>query len=269
MPFNSAYPGPFPSESPELSPGNLLDSIRLMIWYFFSPASLETYQKNWGIAPVRQLAAFPVSLLIWLPLAMPVLALDLGLFYGWDNTTVLALNAAIPIGFFLTGFLGRRSVRTGFGWVHLLGLLMLVVVVLLVIYNEFDIMVIAILELGWAAGGVIVGIYLLPIILATAIAWSLGVDIAAMVLLATGGLAGYYLPGNAGLETIDTRLYLVIIAIGAAVLFGPALGLAKMLQRFTSVVLRFPVLGLTMITNCLLFWVLIFDGWYVVQEIFA
>jgi hypothetical protein len=97
----------------ELDAWNLLDQLRLLQWLFLSPARLVEYEARWGKESVRQVGAWLVSTLAWLPLIIPTLAYTLGtiqverssrlsLFFVWILLTV---------GFLATSWLNMRGSR--------------------------------------------------------------------------------------------------------------------------------------------------------------
>lgn len=98
-----------------LDPWNVLDQLRLLQWLFLTPQRLVDYRARRGDDSVRQVGAWLVSTLAWLPLVIPTLGYSLGtipvasssplnLFFVW---------ILFVIGWFATGWLNMRGSRLG------------------------------------------------------------------------------------------------------------------------------------------------------------
>ena len=98
-----------------LDPWNVFDQLRLLQWLFLTPERLVDYRARRDDESVRQVGAWLVSTLAWLPLAIPTLGYSLGtipvatssplnLFFVW---------ILFVVGWFATGWLNMRGSRLG------------------------------------------------------------------------------------------------------------------------------------------------------------
>jgi len=96
----------------ELSPKNLLDWSRLLVWNLWSPAYLKVHREKFGQESVKYVGIFLASTLIWLPLFLTVFALALALVplspKAWTTQSYfIAASGIVAIAWFLTGIFGH------------------------------------------------------------------------------------------------------------------------------------------------------------------
>lgn len=93
-----------------LSPWNPLDHVRLVWWLFRTPERVRIYKLQYGRRSLHRVGKWPVSLLIWLPILIPTLALGLGTLPrspdAWPPATYFWLSGALALICLLTGWLG-------------------------------------------------------------------------------------------------------------------------------------------------------------------
>ncbi len=94
--------------SHQLSPWNPLDHLRLLWWMLTAPQQLQAYRDIFGEQDERRVGRWLTSTLIWLPLAVPTLALALGLWPRASN--------ALPSTFYVSGLVGLGLAWMFTGW---------------------------------------------------------------------------------------------------------------------------------------------------------
>lgn len=100
-----------PIERQALDAWNLLDQLRLMQWLFLSPGRLVEYETRWGEESSRQVGAWLVCTLAWLPLVIPTLAYSLGTIQveGASRLSLFLVWILFMVGWFTTGLLNMRG----------------------------------------------------------------------------------------------------------------------------------------------------------------
>ncbi len=100
-----------PIERQALDAWNLLDQLRLMQWLFLSPGRLVDYETRWGEESVRQVGAWLVCTLAWLPLVISTLAYSLGTIQveGSSRLSLFFVWILFMVGWFATGWLNMRG----------------------------------------------------------------------------------------------------------------------------------------------------------------
>jgi hypothetical protein len=86
-----------------------LSVLRVLFWVFFAPARLKAASAQRGREPIRRIMGWPLGTMIWLPLVVPLLSIDLGIFRaGFASPEILRwLHIAVLIGWVSFGLLGR------------------------------------------------------------------------------------------------------------------------------------------------------------------
>lgn len=98
----------------QLLPRNPLDHARLLWWILVTPQQLKAYRETFGPQDERRVGKWLASTLIWLPLAIPALALGLDILpRGAD---------AFPAGFYLGCLLGLILAWALTGWLGNVGI---------------------------------------------------------------------------------------------------------------------------------------------------
>jgi|FLYN01.1.fsa_nt_gi hypothetical protein len=100
-----------PMDRQALDAWNLLDQLRLMQWLFLSPARVVEYEARRGEESVRQVGAWLVSTLAWLPLVIPTLAYSLGTIpvMGSARLSLFFVWILFIVALLATGWLNMRG----------------------------------------------------------------------------------------------------------------------------------------------------------------
>lgn len=100
-----------------LNPLNPLDHIRLLQWFFFSPAHLAAYRDEVGRPGVQVVGAWLASTLVWLPTVTLLTGIMLRTLPVTDREfPAIAIIAGIVLGWAITGLMGAREVDNSTGW---------------------------------------------------------------------------------------------------------------------------------------------------------
>ncbi len=91
-----------------LSPRDPLDHLRLLWWTLVMPQRLNAYRDRFGQGDEQRVGRWLTSTLIWLPLAIPTLALGLDI--------LPRAEGAFPTGFYLGCLFGLALAWTLTGW---------------------------------------------------------------------------------------------------------------------------------------------------------
>lgn len=252
----------------ELSPNRFTDCFKIMGWYFFAERSYQVLTSTQDRDLIRALAALPVSVMVWVPLSIPVLAAALGvitLYKNWlDN---LGLILAVPLGWLLTWILGRGRIagRPLSLW-SAIGYAMLVVIAGFIVFSEMRFVVISFRALGLQGGAILVGIFLLALAAAIGIGLHIGVSLPVIIPGIAGLIIGWLLLDSIGYISAYIIAFCVVVGVGAAVL--PAWVISRVLKRYDGTIARQSVLSLAILLNIALIWLLLFDGWmYLFQPV--
>jgi hypothetical protein len=93
-----------------LSSWNPWDYVRLLWWIFMDVPRVKAYKKQFGIQKLHRRGKWAASMLVWLPLIFPTLALGLGTLPAsrdaWPPETYLWLSAGLIVVWLLSGWLG-------------------------------------------------------------------------------------------------------------------------------------------------------------------
>jgi len=96
---------------------NPLDHLRLLGWVFFAPHRLAAYRRAHGEHATKGIGTLLASILLWLPLAVPILALGIGALPGGGKLVpVWIIAAGMLVGWALTNWLGTLEYPDITGW---------------------------------------------------------------------------------------------------------------------------------------------------------
>jgi len=94
----------------QLSLWNPLDYLRLLWWVFMDVSQVKAYKKQFDSAALHHRGKWPASMLVWLPLLFPTLALGLGTLpastYAWPPEIYQWLSMGLVAVWLLSGWLG-------------------------------------------------------------------------------------------------------------------------------------------------------------------
>lgn len=105
------------SDLRKLNPLNPLDHVRLLWWFFLKPAPLREYRRRLGRQAVQEVGAWLTSTLIWLPIGVLLLAIQMGAMPVLTQTFPLwGLAAAVLLGWLITGLMGSHEPNLEAEW---------------------------------------------------------------------------------------------------------------------------------------------------------
>ncbi len=249
-----------------LDPWNFLDQLRVLGWLFFDPAQFISYRDAHGARTLRQVGAWLVSSMAWIPMFFPALGFVFGTVQipGVEND----LNANTL--FILTGllFLGNWLVTAILGWRehHITGLVLLLITGLTataafwLIAQEAGVLFLA----GGGQTGLVTMI-------------TIGISIGAAAGIAfhlanptTGTLAGLVLAGlivpalysvPLGIEMAISGLAMVMMAFGV----GGAIDIN--LRRSRQSWLGMVMLGIVPVNIAVMIWTFFLGGWQILSTL--
>lgn len=244
------------------------DCFRVMSWYFFRDDYYTTLRSPDDKELIRELAALPISLLVWLPLAIPVLGMLFGvitLYRDWLGK--LAILLAVPLGWLLTWLLGRLSFEYGDPtWYKRLGYGVLLIVTGFVVYSEMKFATYTVIQLGMQAGGIIVGTQLIALALAIGIGFNMGVNLPALIPGIAGAVVGFFAAESLPFNYVPIGAVVAGIGLGVAAALLPAFGVNRALNSANAIPVRRVVLGLVVVFNLFFVWLILLGGWEVIFQ---
>lgn len=270
----------------DFSPWNPLNHLRLLWWVFVKPERLHAY-RNWrGRDVVKGVGVWLSSVLLWLPLFIPLLGVGIGTIPTAERPIPLWLiGLGVIVGWLLTGALASREKDlTGGRWRETFGVVFSTAFLFALglaigigfsmgLAAAFD--MVNIVEVGTVFGSLGVVVFVVAFGLAFGIAIVIADTVAFAGAFIVTPLLAFLVSGQVafgiGFVGVFLSIFLLTFCIAFATGFAAALVLSPTLARTVErspgsawgVAFRLIGLALLVVSYAVLVWLFLLGGWRV------